>query len=106
MDELRKLVPDELSVDNVLGRQLMIKREAGFVAQIQSCSEDAGDTMDDLQGVKNPPAAFAEALEKRTLQFLLVTFAEAERGPLKTVIDAFLQSGAVKFDPSQIPELG
>ena len=105
IDLLCSLVPDELiaEVHDKTGdvRHLMIKTPTKFVAQIQAIGEEGdADTMDDLKRIENQPPTFADALERRSLRFLLVTYAESEEDNLQRITDAFLQADLVKFSCS------
>ena len=114
IDLLCSLVPEGLiaEVHDKTGgmRHLMIKTPTQFVAQIQACGEEGdADTMDDLKRMENQPPEFADALERRSLRFLLVTYADSEEDNLQRITYAFLQADLVKFSCSstdEIEELG
>lgn len=77
---------------------LTLKHSGRFVAQMASCDHEENiDTMDDFQRLEGIPKAFTDALEARSLRFLIVTYEPTEWELLYDAIRNLGAAGVAEF---------
>lgn len=102
LEQLCVLFPSEFNpkVEEKTGgiKLLTLKGETQFIGQMQICDqEEDDDTMDDLKELPGVPVAFSDALEKRRLRFLIVTYSPTEQESLRRAIDLMSAAGLAQF---------